>query len=338
MAHHIHQDDNFGYVGQRAWHGLGKEIPEGLSAVEAFPQVGLGWDTELAPIYAKVNVDGETREVPLLEHMAHMRMDTLDPLGVVSDNYAQITNMDLAQFVDQLAGEDAAVTVDTAGSLYNGRRVFTLVKLPTTIKVGADVSETYVLVSNGHGGFASFSCYPTSIRVVCDNTLRWSERDAAKGITFRHTGDLDTKVQQARNALGLALKEAEKFKEQVLRLCATDLSAGQVRDFMLMAYEATYGALPDPKKDPEAFEKLRDKRDKEVEAWVANMDDERQRVRGTEGSLWAGLNAITQWHDHERGRFKGIKESGARVHSNLFGASNRDKQRALRAALEFAGA
>ena len=32
-----------------------------------------------------------------------------------------------------------------------------LVKLPKIIQVGADIQEQYVLVSNGHGGFASFS-------------------------------------------------------------------------------------------------------------------------------------------------------------------------------------
>lgn len=341
MSHEIHKHDVLGFTGSRnnIWHRMGVEIPEGLFATEAFPRIGLGWDTELAPIFAELP-QGEDENgnpilvrIPLPEHKAHIRMDELLPLGVVSDGYQQITNEDLAKFVDRIAGEDAAVQVASAGSLYNGRRVYCAVKLPKVIQVGADINETYVVVSNGHGGFASFQVYPSSIRPICDNTLRWSERDLSKGIVFRHTGDMEEKIKQARAALGLALREVDVFEQQVQALAATKLSAGQVRDFMLMAYDATFGALPDKDKDPEAFEKLSAKREKVTARWLENLEDERQQVAGIEGTAWQALNAVTQWHDHERGRYKDIATSGARFHSNLFGASNRDKQKALRTAL-----
>lgn len=331
MAHQIRSTDDIAFTGSRdrIWHGIGQPIPDGLTATEAFPRIGLDWNTELAKLHATL-ADGRTIEIA--NHLAHIRLDTLGELGVVSDGYQQITNKEMAEFCDRLAGMDASPVVDTAGSLYDGRRVFCLLKLPTVIKVGADIQEQYILVSNGHGGFASFGVYPTSIRVICDNTLRWSERDAGKGIRFRHEGKIEDKIQQARVALGLALRETAQFEEQVQALANVDLSVGQQRGFMELVYDRTFG---DPMKaDAEAQEKLLLKKSELCEKWMANMEDEKQLVAGIQGTAWAALNAVTQWHDHERGRFKSIRESGARVHSNLFGTSHRDKGKVLRTAME----
>lgn len=344
MGHGFERTDNFAFTGERGriWHGIGHQIEEGQTAREVMPKVGLGWDTELAPIYAEIRVGGTDDEpelvrVALPEHKAHVRMDTHYPLGVVSNGYEQITNADFADFIDRLAGQDAAATIDTVGSLYNGRRIFACVKLPHVIRIGADINEEFVIVSNGHGGFASFSCYPTSLRVVCNNTLRWSERDAGKGVQFRHSGNMAEKIEQARTVLGIALEESKRFEAQVIALAGHNLSVGQARDFMTMTYDATFGKLPDPEKQPEAYAKLLEKRTNTIDQWLANMELPEQQIPETRGTLWAGLNAITYWHDHQRGRYKPATESGARLHSNLFGAANRDKQRAMRTALTLVG-
>jgi hypothetical protein len=59
-----------------------------------------------------------------------------------------------------------------------------------------------------------------------------------------------------------------------------------------------------------------------------------QNLKGIVGTWWAAYNAVSQWHDHERGRFGAVTESDARVHSNLFGASSAGKKVAFATALE----
>lgn len=337
MAHGITNTDSVGIVGTRGWHGLGKPLPAGLDARSGFQHLGIDWPVELAPVYAEVqrgvDEDGNPilRRIRLEGHRAHIRMDNDTPLGVVTDGYQQVTNADLADLLDSLAGQDAANTLESAGSLFGGRRVFGCIRLPTSIRVGADIVETFVVVSNGNGGFAGLNIYPTSIRPECNNMLRWSERDLGKGITFRHSGDMSEKVKQARVAMGLAQREVLAFEKQVHALAAAKLSTGQVRDFMAIAYDDTFGLLPDRAEQPEAYEKLSAKRAEVLARWVANLEDKRQQVAGIQGSAWQALNAITQWHDHERGRMKADSEQ--RLHSNLFGQSNRDKQVALRTAM-----
>ena len=344
MSHEIHENDRFGYVGQKAWHGLGAELEAGLDAVGAFEKLGIGWRTELAPVFATVKVpDGTERDgKPVLvekqiecpDYRLHIRADNQQVLGMVSDGYQPFENMDLARFADALAGEDAAVTVETAGTLYDNRRVFVLVKLPQVVQATSeDISEQYVLVSNGHGGHASFAIYPTSIRVVCANTLRWSERDAGKGLRFRHTGQFDEKVAMARTVLGTAQKETEKFQEQVTALVETNLRGEKLTEFMRRAWEASYGKLKNL--EGVALAKMVSKRDAQINHWLELCENERNAMDGIRGTAWSALNAVTEFHDHERGRFKEIGESAGRVHSNLFGASSVAKMRTFRLALSY---
>jgi len=349
MAHEIHATDRFGEVrknGQRAWHGLGLEIEEGLTAQDAFETLGLGWQTIMAPVHAHVEVMGpngiETKIVKLsgsgdggATPMAHLRADNMSLLGMVTDGYKPFENMDLARFADGLAGADAAVTVETAGSLYSGRRVFALVKLPNVIRATAeDILEQYILVQNGHGGTASLACYPTAVRVVCANTLRWSETDLAKGIKFQHSGNFDTKLKQARNVLGVAVAESKKFQEKVTALVGKRLSAKESRMLLESIHDSTFGGLPtDDAVSGEVMQKLVAKRANLIEQWEANLANSRQNLPGISGTAWSVYNAVSEFHDHDRGRFNGVDESDARVGSNIYGVSHRAKVVAFNKAL-----
>jgi phage/plasmid-like protein (TIGR03299 family) len=334
MSHEINETDRFGEVrsrGERAWHGLGDEIPEGLDAVGAFARLGLDWPTEMAPIQALAS----RGIINLPKHFAHVRKDNGDLLGIVTDEYKPFENIDLARLADSLAGADKACVTETAGSLYSGRRVFALVRLPHEIRLGKggeDRLEQYVLVANGHGGFAETSCYPTSIRVVCANTLRMSEKGITKGIRFRHTGDFEAKVAQARLVLGTAVEESKKFETKVKALAATRLSKAQLQFFLEKTFEEIYGAI-DPLADAGFNDRALEKRKEILDQWAENLEHEQQKIAGIAGTAWAAFNAISMYEDHQRGRFKDTDESDARVASNIFGVSHREKGIAFRNAM-----
>ena len=333
MAHEITKKDVFAFTGarERIWHSLGEEIPEGLTAVEAFDRVGLGWETELLPCFAQA----AGKQIILPNSLAHVRSDTLDVLGVVSDGYKPIDNGDVARFADQLLGADAAATISTCGSLLGGKRIFALLQLPKVVQAarGDDVN-TYLALSNGHGGFASFNVYPTSVRIVCNNTLTWSEKDLGRGVRFHHTGDLEKKIRQAQFIMGLAIRETEIFEEKIKALVGCQLSPGQVRQFLSMAFNATFGPDPDPEREPEAFEKWESRRAAHLEKWMAAFEFEGQEIPAIRGTAWAALNAYTAWSDHERGgKWMDARPADHRTHSNLFGTASTAKTRMLTKAL-----
>jgi len=315
MGHRITESDRFGYVGQRAWHGLGQELPAGLKATEGFREIGLDWKTGLADLVAQTE---EGDSLPVSSHRLHYRLDTHTPLGIVSQQYQPVDNMEMAEFADAISGVEEGVEVETAGSLREGRVVFALVRLPHTIEVtDEDILHNYILVRNNHDAGAAFSVHPTSVRVVCANTLRMSERDGSKGIRIWHTGDLKTKLEHARLALGIATQASIHFESKVRLLAAQHLKADQVRQYFRTVYDRTWGVIPD------GFERQLRHRDKILTSWEENMEDALKEIRGT---AWAAYNAVSQWHDHQRGRYLPVSSSDARVHSNLFGGSARDKQ------------
>ena len=332
MAHEIHTTDRFGYVGKKAWHGIGQELPEGLTAEEGFRRIGLDWPTFLAPVHADLP-DGGTVELP--KRRAHMRIledGTPLELGLVHEGYKPMENIELARFADAVAG-DNGLHVETAGSLYNSRRVFSLIRLPEpTVASADDIVEQYLLVSNGHGGTAAFLSYLTSVRVVCANTLRWSESDMSKGIRFRHQGDFQEKVAMARQVLEMCNTEADVFQRYVTALVGVQMTAEKLDNLFHAIADKYLGKIPAKGMvTEEKRAELMEKRAETIASWYANFENERQTLPGIQGSAWAAYNAVSEFHDHERGR--SAQGSEARIASNLFGASHRDKNVAFKETL-----
>ncbi len=114
-------------------------------------------------------------------------------------------------------------------------------------------------------------------------------------------------------------------------LAAKHLTKEQVRDYFCEVYDAVRGVLPE--KDDDKYQRQVEKRDAMLERWEQNMEHANQTLAGIKGTAWAAYNAISQWEDHERGRFKPVAESAGRAHANLFGVSHQEKMRAFNKAL-----
>lgn len=337
MAHQITAKDVFGETranGEKAWHGLGVELPEGLGAWEGFKRIGLDWETVLVPIVVDVTINGVTKQVKDPDNNLHVRADNFESLGIVGVGYKPISNRALAQFADALVGEDATVKLETAGSLRGGRRVFCSVKLPKTIEVvEGDMLDLFIIGSNAHDGTGAFQWYGSSIRPVCANTLSWSEHAARNMIRFQHTGDVDIKVEQARQALGILVNESAKYEQEIKSLVRKGLTKKQITKYFDAIYDQVFGKISSDWPEAEQIRRAEHK-EKQVNNWLAKMDEPNQNIKGIAGTGWAAFNAFSEWSDHQSGRFLSTKESEARVHSNLFGVSHKNKQKAWSKALQ----
>lgn len=322
MAHEIFQHDNVVLHKNRAWHGLGIVVESAPSPQEALKIAGLDWEVEQWPLAA---TNGDTRLI-VESHVLNIRADTHSQLGVVGKGYQPIQNRELAEFAAALSEMDG-VKVETAGSIRNGQKVWFLLRGESFAVKDRDEMKPYILVSNGHDGGTAIRCTPTTVRVVCSNTLHMViPRFEAEGkiksaqpacFAARHTGSIKDKLEDAKRALNLYGKSLEENKHLIDTLAARDMTSEQVKRFFLECYVRDFGSVSD-KPENDKQQKQRDVALSAVGGMLKRFEQE-ESVLGA--SAWTALNAYTGWiqHDRKLRRLDPTAREELRLHSCLFG-------------------
>jgi phage/plasmid-like protein (TIGR03299 family) len=164
MAHQVEQ---MMYVGATPWHGLGTQLNVApASTEEAIRLAGLDWNIELQQL---ATPDGR-----LVERNAVVRTSDNSILGTVGMGWEPVQNVKAFSPFEPFLQAGLA-TIETAGSLKGGRRVWMLAKInrPDSVIVpqADDRVAKYLLAAVGHDGTLAFRLGYTPTRVVCMNTL-----------------------------------------------------------------------------------------------------------------------------------------------------------------------
>lgn len=291
------------------------------TAEEAIKAAGLDWEVSLRPVTAG------GAEVP--GYYAVVREDRNIGLGVVKGRYVPIQNREAFSFFDSVVGDGKAI-YHTAGALGNGERIWILAKLPDDLVVRGDVTEKYLLLSNGHNAHHALQMLFTPIRVVCQNTLLAALGRAKRTDTvfIRHVGNIQAKVEEARRILGIAIDWYKRFQE------AAELLAGvEVKPSALEEYVANL--LPMPKgADGEELERktVLESRLEIVRLFEGEglgLDEPGIRRTG-----WALYNAAVEFVDWHRKRQR--KDPELRAQNILWGPGADLKRRAFDLAIALA--
>ncbi len=239
MAHNIEfKDGAYSFVEngkkERAWHQLGQVFDGPMTVKEALELSHADYKVELHPVFAMSptiaeHLAWENYNVELLQDeildcivpnkKVTMRMDTMKPLGIVSDSYGIVQNEDAFKFLDtlltgQLTDSEHAPVIETAGVLGHGERVFITAKFPDQIILdnkGDDRVEMYVVFTTSHDGTGAVNCMVTPTRVVCNNTLNFAMNHNAGKLSLRHSSGIMTR-------LDLANKENAEFAYKALNM------------------------------------------------------------------------------------------------------------------------
>jgi phage/plasmid-like protein (TIGR03299 family) len=293
MAHEITASDGLVLHRERAWHGLGTVVEQAPTATEALKLAGLDWAVEQWPMTA---TDGQVRRV-VESHVLNVRSDVKSDLGVVTSGYTPIQNAKLAELAQALAESGDTVRVESAGSIRGGRKVWFLLKGESFTVRSDDRMTPYILLANAHDGTQALRCIPTSVRVVCSNTLHLSlGRGSRIGYTFRHTSGIELKAEEIKRALGLYGKSLESTRTRIDALSAKDVKREDVQAFFVEAYSRDFGPIPTtPTTDAE--KSARERAADAYRAYARRFDRERDIAGAT---AWNAFNAYSGWLQHER--------------------------------------
>ena len=247
-----------------SWVGAGCKDwrQEGRGAVDiatALKEAGLDFTVEKQPL---VRIDSVAMEgvqagydtIPVNKqhivpsHMATVRTDTDDMLGVVGKDYGIVQNTKAFEFIDFIkdcAGE--APLIETAGVLNGGSRIFVTAQLGNQcFDLGPnDPVKTYVVFTNTHDGSGSVMAFITPQRVVCQNTLAMAVKGAGKNkLKFNHTSgvhkrldwELEENRRRAMEVFGNTVKFTASFREAMLHLRDQNVSGEYVKEFAASIY------------------------------------------------------------------------------------------------------
>ena len=221
------------YTREKPWHGLGTMVMEAPASADALALAGLDWNVIQKPV---VTEDG----IPIPGFKANLRDTDEKVLGIVTDRYKVVQNLDAFSFTDELLGE--GVTYETAGSLQEGRRTWLLAKLPQRYIISGDEITPYLVFMNSHDGTGAIKAAMTPIRVVCQNTLNLALSTAKRYWSTNHTGDIRGKMEDARYTLLYADQYMAELGKAIDSLTSVKLTDRQVYEYI----DALFPLLENP--------------------------------------------------------------------------------------------
>ena len=304
MAHLLEQSEtgetSFASFREPAWHGLGTVFTEEVSTKKMLELAHLdNWNVRLEDVPIPDGFESD-KSYSFVTRTNPFNAEQNDVLGVVGERYVPLQNEDLFDFGDLML--DNGGRWETAGSIKNGRVVFGSLALEReTILDPNGVSDkvnTYLLINTSHDGSIAIQASITPVRVVCANTLNLALGNRGRGgsvkqsFKIRHTATASGKVQQAREALGLANAYMDKFDELAKSMIETEISKAKFDEIILKAY-------PKPETDAKGS----------LKKWETKVDTIEQIYASATtnmiaGTSWGAFNALTErldWHRSGRG-------------------------------------
>ncbi len=334
MSHEITNTDGLVLHAKKAWHGIGKVVESAPTPGQALTLAGIDWQVEERELHLEQQTGLATMaHTPITTHKALQRSDNNQVLSVVGTNYEVLQNEELASFCYDLAGE-ADVRVESAGSLKGGRRIWFLLK-SETLCVGkqCDEVEPYVLCYNSHDGSSSLEFMPTTIRVVCNNTLTWARGKSQNKFRFRHTKNMKSHMRAAVQEIRDCFLSIEEWNKNMDVLASQEMSHDQIGSYFWRAYEAVQGVVPSLEDGGKMAASRQARADETIDQWIRTLHREANDHQ-LPVTKWLAVNAVTNYIDHNSRVNRSVRSdhadsTEARTWSNLFGGNAAKKARAL---------
>lgn len=326
MAHMLELNEkgeaSMAYAGETPWHGLGSLVADNLSPAEMTKAAGLDWKVEKKPIMV---VGGKQ----IKGRFAIVRDKDGAPLGIGADKYTPFQNEEFLDFFTKFV-HAGSMTMETAGSLDNGQRVWGMAK----IKDGAfdvvkgDKIEGYLLMCNQHAPGRKAKILFTPTRVVCHNTLSYALDNAGANGTFAiaHTKEFDANMKEkAELALGISAEHMKTFKEASKFLASKSAKDIEVDRYFCELFQ------------PDLDVSVSDDYNRTVEE-LRRVYSHQPGIEYAPNTWWQAFNAVTFFADHLNGNSKDLaKQQNNRLRAAWFGKMADKKHAALKAALQYAG-
>ena len=190
MAHLV---ETMAYAGAAPWHGLGNQLTQ-KQPIEVWQrEAGMDWQIQESPVHFKSETAGHLGSIHSFpEQKVLFRSDTKAPLSVVSNRYHTVQPREVLEFYRDLT-EVSGYELETAGVLKGGRKFWALARTGQGAAIkGNDQVNGYLLLATSCDGTLATTATPTTVRVVCNNTLTIALDGTSRAIKVPHNTRFDS--------------------------------------------------------------------------------------------------------------------------------------------------
>jgi len=319
MAHLVQQ---MAYVGAEPWHGLGNLLPA-KQPIEAWQKAaGMDWTIQETPVRFMADSIGTLGTIHSFEEQKVLyRSDSKEALSVVSQRYQVVQPREVLEFYRDLT-DLSGYQLETAGVLKGGKKFWALAKTgQSTALKGNDQVNGYLLLATSCDGTLATTATPTTIRVVCNNTLTIVVNGASQAIKVPHSTRFDP--QAVKQQLGIAVSQWDGFMYRMRTLAERKVKTHEAMNYFLRVMcDVQPGNL-------ESAGLANERALKRVQS-LYDGQGKGAELEAAKGTAWGLLNAVTEFVDHERR----ARNTENRMDSAWFGQGAVLKQRALESALQ----
>lgn len=319
MAHLIEQ---MTYVGQTPWHGLGNQLSPKQPLEIWQKEAGMDWQIQESPVRFMADTIGNLGTIHTFpEQKVLYRSDNKEALSVVSQRYQVVQPREVLEFYRDLS-EVSGYELETAGVLKGGRKFWALARTgQSAVLKGNDEVSGYLLLATSCDGTLATTATPTTVRVVCNNTLTIALDGACRSIKVPHNTRFDP--QAVKKQLGIAVSQWDEFMYRMRNLAERKVQWHEAMGFLLnvMCDIQPNSPMPQVLPNERALRKVQS---------LYEGQGKGATLASANGTAWGLLNAVTEYVDHERR----ARSTEYRVDSAWFGQGAVIKQRALDAALQ----
>lgn len=323
MAHELTTRANgfveMAYLGEQGWHGLGNELTEDEALhidERALAKSGMDWKILRSRVrYAVERTGDESAYLTVPDQHVLFRSDSKEHLGIVSDKYEIVQPREMLEFFADIVSANG-FKLNTAGTLFGGRRFWALASIGEEAHViGNDLMKGFLLITSSCDGTMATTVKPTTVRVVCNNTLGMAmSTKSASTIKVSHRTEFDHK--KVKDQLGIVHGAFGSFMAATKSLAQHEISKMRARE-MTARLLVESGTVT--------------KADPETSSGFTSIMSLFESGKGNGGkTAWDWVNGVTEWVDHEQR----AKSESHRIANAWYGKGDALKTQAFEKALE----
>jgi phage/plasmid-like protein (TIGR03299 family) len=301
------------YAGDKPWHGLGNKLAPQQTIATWRKQAGMDWQIEESEV--RFITGGSSLGIinAFPEHKVLYRSDTRAPLAVVGKRFNVVQPGEILEFYRDLTAH-SGFELETAGVLREGRKFWALAKTgQSTVLKGRDRVDGYLLLATACDGTLATTAQFTSVRVVCNNTLRIALGGASGAIKVPHRSHFD--ADTVKRQLGITVSAWDSFVARMKALAECSVDPGSVEGLLrrVLTYPVAEGKATVVNEQALANARA-----------LYEGGGRGAMLASSRGTAWGLLNSVTEFVDHHRR----ARSNDHRRDAAWFGPGAQIKQRA----------